>query len=271
MTALPPLPSGPLAQPGVGGLLPNPGGAQAQQGLVGTSRNVQGPPTPDQLNTAGTGAAPMPKVPPGGYGAPMPSGGNDVTDKMGLNGAQAYTDGLANSADHAMSKITAGALPGPEIQNQGDLAQLQAVQRQIQLLSAKAQLAEVAVKYWGIVYNNENAKAWRDEERKKQEAADKKAEREAAAAEANAKALAAATSAQPRPQMDAAPAPLPQVYEVMNGVATILVPGAGAVTAHAGATLPDGTKVVAIGSSGVIVDSKGRRVTLGFVEGAAKR
>ncbi len=277
--------SGPPGMPGMPGM---PGlGQQQQAPNVNLQRPVPvnlPPPTMPRMpgdapaKDANAGAAPVPRMGEGGFGALPPTPGKeDVADRMNLNGADAYVNSLAGAANNQLGNMTKGAVPSsegldpPTIANQGDLANLEGVQRQIQLLDAKNKLAKIAVEYWGTVYDNEHAKAWREEERKGKEEEAKRKEKEdtdaAKRAEVAAIVAAARAPAAGAPggvKMMAPTVPAPLVYEVVNGRASVIVNGGLVTNAHAGTKLPDGSVITAVNGGSVVVKVNGNPVTLGY-------
>lgn len=246
-------------------------------------------------------AAPMPAQPSGGFGTLPPTNGADTAQRMNLDGAPAYTKQLQDNAQATLDQMTKGvaapavpsAAPGAApvrldsapITNQSDLEALQQGNRDIVSLEQQVKKAELAVKLWGIVYNNEHAKAAREEEKKAREAKEKadkeKADREAAAATAAAaSALGPLGAGRPGAVLGAGPGisggmPMslpsvqPQVVEVNGRSARLLVPGSGEVPVQVGTRLASGDRVVSISSSGVVLSGPGGRQTLGFGAGMA--
>lgn len=227
--------------------------------------------------------APMPAQPTGGFGTLPAANGGDTAQRMNLDGAPAYTRQLQENAQATLDQMTrsVGAAPGAPVRldsapisNQADLESLTQGQRDIVSLEQQVKKAKLAVELWGIVYNNEHAKAAREEEKKAREAREKaekeKADREAAAAAAAAAnpmtALGAIRGGTPGMPggMIAPPSIPPQVVEVNGRTARLLVPGAGEVPVTVGSRLANGSRVVSISGQGVVLEGPGGRQALGF-------
>lgn len=224
------------------------------QGLPVVTTPIRQPGLIGQTNQPGdssSGSAQVPSPPSGGFGALPPSRGReDVSQRMNLNGADAAVNKFVNDADNTLGGMVKNVvtLDPPAVQNQSDLQVLQSYQRNIQILTAKERLAEIAVKYWGTVYNNEHAKAWRQEEAKKKQVELDYQKKMAEIA----------------PRNNVRYNSVPTVYEIVGSRATLLVPGSGIVYAHSGSILPNGTKVISVGGKGVEAEIDGRRQILGF-------
>lgn len=228
--------------------------------------------------------APMPAQPAGGFATQAPVGAGDTAQRMNLDGAGAYTREIQQNAQRTLDQMTKAAtgnsggpvrLEGAPITNQEDLEALTQDQREIVRLKQQVEKAKLAVELWGVVYNNEHAKAAREDEKKakaeKEKAEKEKAEKEAAAAAAAAAnpfaALGAARGNLPGGMpagISAMPSAPPQVVEVNGGTARLLVPGSGEVPARAGTRLPNGMRVISVAANGVIVEGPQGRQTLGF-------
>lgn len=195
-------------------------------------------------------SAPLPQQPDGGMSTAPTVGAEDPAMRMTLEGGNNYVDTLNSASTQRLENL---------LSNQGsgisgsELEQMMQLRRSNILLSLKQEEAELAVGLWGVLFNNEHAQAWRSREDSIESA---RRDRETAAAE-----LAAENSTQP---ILSTVEQLPVVYEIMNGAATILVPGGGEVQARAGTTLPNGMKVISIGSSVIVEKSDGSRISLGF-------
>ncbi len=234
------------------------------------------PPQPVEPPDQNAGAAPLPKMGDGGFGTLPPTPGKeDVAERMNLSGADAYVKTLSGAASGQLDNMVKGAVPSLDaatVPNQGDLTELEQTQRDIQMLESKARKAEAAVKLWGIVYDNEHAKAWREEEKKKAEADDKRKKEEASDAEKKAQldALLAKVQNAGQPgqpggvRMLAPSLPAPLVYEVVNGRASLIVNGGLVRNAHAGTSLPDGSTVTDVHGGSVTAKVNGKPVTLGY-------
>ncbi len=284
------MPLAPAQQPGPVGM-PRPMPASMPAGLgMGSGMGAPLPPAPQQIVPARpgqtdkadtSGAAPLPKMGPGGFGAmPATPGKEDVAERMNLSGAGDYVSTLTGAANAQLGNMVQGAVPSldaPTIANQTDLQDLEVVQRQIQLLDSKQKLAEIAVKYWGTVYDNEHAKAWRAEEKKDKEEADKAKEKMVSDDEKRAqlaallnpqgqaaKPGAGAPNAPGAVKMLAPMVPPPLVYEVVNGKASLIVNGGVVHNARAGTKLPDGSVVRAVDGGNVQATVNGKVVSLGY-------
>ena len=237
------------------------------------------PAAPPEARDPNAGAAPLPKMGDGGFGTLPPTPGKeDVADRMNLTGADAYVKTLSGAASGQLDNMVKGAVPSLDaatVPNQGDLTELEQTQRDIQVLESKARKAEAAVKLWGIVYDNEHAKAWREEEKKKAEAEEKRKKEEAEAADKKAQldALLAQARGGQQPgqggqaggiRMMAPSLPAPLVYEVVNGRASLIVNGGLVRNARAGTSLPDGSTVTDVRGGSVTAKVNGKPVTLGY-------
>jgi biotin carboxyl carrier protein len=216
----------------------------------------------------------MPAQPAGGFAVVPPAPDRqDAARRMKLDGAADEVKRLSGDADKTLGGMMPGGsapLPAPAISGEGDLKELQQVQRQIQLYNSKNTLAEIVVKYWGTVFNNEHAKAWREEERKQADAEAERAKKAAAEEAERAKAAAQTAATQLLASGGAGAsveAPLPRVYEILGAEAGLIVHGAGLTYAHAGQTLGNGDKVVAVSGAGVVIERDGKKLSLGFATG----
>lgn len=259
--------------------------ALAAPALAQQPPNVAMPPLPARPLPADGASAPMPAQPSGGFATLPPVPGSDTAQRMNLDGAGAYTKEIQQNAQRTLDQMTKAAtgggpaapvrLEGAPITNQDDLEALTQDQREIVRLKHQVEKAKLAVELWGVVYNNEHAKAAREEEKKakaeKEKAEKEKADKEAAAAAAAASnpfaALGAARGGMPGAMPGGMPGmagPPPQVVEVNGGTARILVAGSGEVPARAGTRLPNGMRVLSVRANGVDVDGPNGRQTLGF-------
>lgn len=246
--------------------------AAAPEGAAALMESIRTAVPPGASGAPGVSSpAAMPLQGPGGMAAmPASSQAGDAATRMNLDGAPGYLGSLQDEAQARLAQMTQGVGPAPASggagvtqaglspasigsATAGDLEEIARNQRQIMLLTQQVQQAELAVKLWGTLYNNEHAQAWREREEK--ETAERvKAEQERAARQA----LAAA------PARPAQEDPVPVVTEVQGGVAILSSPRMGEVTVRVGSLLPGGMRVLQISTDGVQVERNGQRIQLGF-------
>jgi len=263
--------------------MPGPGGPAALPPMP--AQNLAGPvarPTMPRAADVGTGAGPTPVQPAGGFMVEPPRpDASDPALRMNLDNARAYSAKIQSDGQAALVNMTGknaeqspvAQLPNAPIVGQSDLESLVKSQRNIRVLNQQTEEAKKAVELWGILYNNEHAKQWRDKEekvleaRKKEEEATKQREQQAQAAQAAAQASAgfvtgggaiAAAMASPPPPV------APKVVEVAGGQALLLVPGKGEVWSRAGTSLSGGYRVVSVAPKRVEVSGPNGREVLAF-------
>jgi len=269
-----------LAQqaPGVS-LPPLPGGASGGQ-PTGPLIPLGPIPMPGMPSAAGAGqsagpSAPTPVQPQGGFGATPPAPGSaDPAKRMTLQGASDYSQTVQTEARQQLQNMTGvsgGGLPSPggplgtaPIASQSDLEEMTKIQRNIAVLDAEVKQAELAVKLWHTLFNNDDAKAWREDEKKAKEAAFKTD----AAAKDLSKGGGSIHDLMTTPVKIPAGQEIkiaadPVLLEVIGGVATIRIPGSGDLAVRAGQHYADG-KIISVSVDGVIIERDGKRRTIGF-------
>lgn len=235
-------------------------GAPGPIGLPATAQPVMVRPMNNESQPAAGVPAMPPAQPAGGFGATPPApGSDDPAQRMNLDNSASYSAKMQADGRARLGQMTGVAgpaatgpagLPTAPIASQSDLEALTKIQRNISILDAQVKEAELAVKLWHTLYNNADAKEWREEE--------KKTKAEAAKAEVATPAV---------PDVRALQAPTfsadPVVLEVFGNRARLLMPGNGELVVRAGQVLPEG-KVISVGLSGVVFERDGRRQTFGF-------
>lgn len=199
------------------------------------------------------GAAPVPQQPAGGMDTPPTVGNEDPAMRQNLNGAAEYVDTMQGAANSRLQGLIGNSTNAGA--SGGELEEMMRIRRSNLLLGLKREEADLAVGLWGALFNNEHAQAWREREANEQE----RIREEQQEANAAAAAQASVAPSQGTPAFE----PMPVVYEIINGTATILAPGSGELYARVGTVLPNGMKVVSIGST-VVVEDEGKQFSLGF-------
>ena len=200
-----------------------------------------------------SGAAQIPQQPAGGMDTPPTVGNEDPAMRQNLNGADEYVDTMQGAANSRLQGLIGNSSNAGA--SGSELEEMMRIRRSNLLLGLKREEADLAVGLWGALFNNEHAQAWRDREASEQE----RIREEQQEANAAAAAQAAVVTQQGSPTVK----PMPVVYEIINGTATILAPGSGELYARVGTILPNGMKVVSIGST-VVVEDEGKQFSLGF-------
>lgn len=287
--AAPALAQGLPPLPGPGGM---PAGIPAPQLPVLQAQNIAGPQRPVQAKAPEfSGAAPMPAQPAGGFMAepPRPDAA-DPAMRMNLDNARAQSARLQADGQSQLTNMTAknfeqtpvAQLPNAQIQGEGDLQNLVKSQRNIRVLHQQVEEAKKAVELWHVLYNNEDAKQWREKEekileaRRKEEEAAKEKERVAQQQQQQQQAMAAmamgggaggpsaslVNGGGPLAAALASPPPVaPKVVEVSGSQALLLVPGKGEVWGRAGTSLTGGYRILSVAPKKVeVVGPKGREV-----------
>jgi len=204
---------------------------------------------PGQQAPSPSGAAQIPAQPAGGMDTPPTVGNEDPAMRMNLSGGSTYVETMQGTAENRLQGLMGTSVSSA---TGSELEEMMRIRRSNLLLNLKKEEAELAVGLWGALFNNEHVKAWRERESSEQQRIrDEQKE------------LAASLNNSSNSSASAAVRSMPVVFEITNGVATILVPGSGEVTARSGTTLPNGMKVESVGTS-VVVEENGERFPLGM-------
>jgi type IV pilus biogenesis protein PilP len=175
-----------------------------------------------------------------------------------LSDADQRVRAMAAEASRDLDDLASGALSSARENNDVNTKSIRS--NQIMDLDHQIAIAEKSKKLWTILNGEESEKEGEIKELEAKVSA-LTAEKEALAKRAEAASLLAR-------QTVANPDPDPVVSSVMgaagNARAEVLVPYSGRFTVKVGDTLPNGQKVVSIGSNGVTVSKDGERKVLSF-------
>ncbi|TLX17265.1 hypothetical protein FFR93_08185 [Rhizobium sp. MHM7A] len=175
-----------------------------------------------------------------------------------LSDADQRVRAMAAEASRDLDELAAGALSAARENN--DVNTKSVRQNQLMDLDHQIAIAERSKKLWTILNGEESEKEGQIKELEAK-VSSLTAEKDALAKRAEAASILAR-------QTVANPDPDPVVSSVMgaagNARAEVLVPYSGKFTVKVGDTLPNGQKIVSIGSNGVTVSKDGSRKVLSF-------
>jgi hypothetical protein len=191
---------------------------------------------------------------PVGVAAPV----KGLPDGATLSDADQRVRAMAAEASRDLDELAAGALSS--VRENNDVLTKSVRQNQIMDLNHQIEIAKKSKELWTILNGEDSEKEGEIKELEAKVSA-LTAEKEALSKRAEAASLLARQTA-------SNPDPDPVVSSVMaaagNARAEVLVPYSGKFTVKVGDTLPNGQKIVSIGSTGVTVSQDGERKVLSF-------